>query len=71
MIMTDEKKERFILAGVHRGLRDALEDTTEESIDELGELVKTAGGEVAGVVIQNRPDLEAASYMGEGKLEET
>ena len=70
MIMNEEKKERFILAGVHRGLRDALEDTTEESIDELGELVKTAGGEVAGVVIQNRPDLEAASYMGEGKLEE-
>lgn len=70
MIMNEEKKERFILAGVHRGLRDALEDTTEESIDELGELVKTAGGEVAGVVIQNRPDLEAATYMGEGKLEE-
>lgn len=70
MIMNEEKKERFILAGVHRGLRDVLEDTTEESIDELGELVKTAGGEVAGVVIQNRPDLEAASYMGEGKLEE-
>ena len=66
----NEKKERFILAGVHRSLRDALADTTDESINELGELVKTAGGEVAGIVIQNKPDLEAATYMGQGKLEE-
>ena len=65
-----EKKEQFILAGVHRSLRDYLADTTDESIDELGELVKTAGGEVAACVIQNKPDLEAATYMGEGKLEE-
>lgn len=68
--MNEEKKERFILAGVHRSLRDALADTTDESINELGELVKTAGGEVAGIVIQNKPDLEAATYMGQGKLEE-
>lgn len=65
-----EKRERVILAGVHRGLRDALTDTTEQSLEELGELVKTAGGEVAGEMIQNKPDLETATYMGEGKLEE-
>ena len=64
------KKERFILAGVCRGLRDKLSDTTSDSIKELEELVKTAGGEAAAVVVQNRPDLEAATYMGEGKLEE-
>lgn len=65
-----EKKERFILAGVHTGRTDALNDTTDESLDELNELVKTAGGEVIGVLLQNRAELESATYMGEGKLEE-
>ena len=65
-----EEKEKFILAGVHRSLRDYLADTTDESIDELGELLKTAGGVVVAGVIQNKPDLEAGTYMGEGKLEE-
>ena len=64
------KKERVILAGVHRGLLDRLSDTTDESMRELGELVKTAGGEVVLEVVQNRPDIEAATYMGDGKLEE-
>jgi len=70
MITDDIKKERVILAGVHTGSRDVLSDTTDESIDELEELVKTAGGEVICVVVQNKSDLEAATYMGEGKLEE-
>lgn len=65
-----ETPERFILAGVHRSIPDYLSDTTDESIHELEELVKTAGGEVAGCVIQNKPDLEASTYMGIGKLEE-
>lgn len=66
----EEKKERIILAGVHTGNRDILSDTTEESVSELGELVKTAGGEVVCEVIQNRPVPENATYLGEGKLEE-
>lgn len=63
-----EKKERFLLAGVHTGRADTLNDTTDESVDELSELVKTAGGEVIGILIQNRAELESATYMGEGKL---
>lgn len=66
----EEKKERVLLAGVHTGSRDVLSDTTEESINELGELAKTAGAEVVCEVVQNKPDIEAATYMGEGKLEE-
>lgn len=66
----DEKKERVILAGVHRGIKDRLWDTTEQSMRELGELVKTAGGAVVGETVQNKPDLETATYMGIGKLEE-
>lgn len=64
------KKERVLLAGVHLGLKNIIEDTTEESIKELYELVKTAGGEVVAEVIQNKSELESGTYMGEGKLEE-
>lgn len=66
----NEKKERFILAGVHTGRADRVNDTTDESLDELDELVKTAGGEVVCSVVQNKAELEAATYMGTGKLEE-
>ena len=70
MLDNAEKKERFILAGVHTGRADKINDTTDESLDELDELVKTAGGEVIGMLIQNKSDLESATYMGEGKLTE-
>lgn len=66
----DQKKERVILAGVHTGRTDAINDTTDESIDELAELVDTAGGEVICSVVQNKSELEAGTYMGEGKLHE-
>lgn len=66
----EEKKERVLLAGVHTGCRDVLSDTTENSIAELAELAATAGAEVVKCVIQNKTDLEAGTYMGEGKLEE-
>lgn len=66
----EEKAERVLLAGVHTGCRDTLSDTTDESMAELSELAKTAGAEVVCEVVQNKSDLEAATYMGEGKLEE-
>lgn len=64
------KKEKVILAGVHQGLKNQIEDTTEESIHELYELAKTAGAEVVAQVIQNKAEIESGTYMGEGKLEE-
>lgn len=67
---TEERKERVLLAGVHLGLKDEIADTTEESMHELYELAKTAGAEVVCTVMQNRPELESGTYMGEGKLEE-
>ncbi len=66
----DNKAEKVILAGVHTGSKDILSDTTDESIAELTELVKTAGGEVVGTVIQNKADIETGTYLGKGKLEE-
>ena len=46
-ILKDEK-ERVIIAGIHTGSRGYINDTTDESMRELTELVETAGGEVVG-----------------------
>ncbi len=62
--------ERAILAGVHTGSLDELSDTTDSSIRELESLTDTAGAEVVGVLVQNKPTIENATYLGEGKLEE-
>lgn len=62
--------ERAILVGVHTGYGSILEDSTVESMAELGELAKTAGAEVVGEVIQNREQIDRGTYVGEGKLQE-
>lgn len=66
----DESKEKVIIAGLHTSGRDYLNNTTEESMYELAELVDTAGGEVVGQMVQNRPYPDSGTYFGEGKLEE-
>ena len=66
----EENKEKVIIAGLHTGSRDYINDTTDESMRELAELVDTAGGEVVGEMVQNRPMPEGATYLGEGKLME-
>lgn len=69
--MEEENKcERFITAGVHQNKPDKLSDTTDESMHELEELVKTAGGIVVAQIVQNKSELDPAIYMGEGKLSE-
>lgn len=70
LVETKQEIERAILAGVHTGSGDPLKDTTEESIEELSRLAETAGAETVGVLIQNRPSPENATYLGEGKVEE-
>lgn len=67
---TTEKRERVVIAGVHTGSNDVLQDTTEESMKELALLVETAGGEVIGEFVQNRASIENATYVGEGKAQE-
>ena len=44
--------------------------TTEESLRELGRLVRTAGGWVTGSTTQRRPHPDPAHYVGSGKLDE-
>ncbi len=41
-----------------------------ESLRELGRLVRTAGGRVAGATLQKRAQPDPAHYIGTGKLEE-
>ena len=46
------------------------EEDTIESLAELAELTKTAGGEVVREVYQNREQIHPGTYVGKGKLEE-
>lgn len=66
----EEIIERAILCGVHTGAIDVLSDTTEETIAELERLADTAGAETVGYMIQNKSQIEKATYIGEGKIEE-
>ncbi len=74
MIEIKEEIERFILIGVSLG--DTYKngkiqaDDTEDSLNELKELVQTAGGETVGILIQNREAVDKATYFGKGKVEE-
>ena len=61
-----EDAERFVLVGVSE--QDG--DDAQDSIEELKELVKTAGGETAGVIIQRRERMHPGTYVGKGKIEE-
>ena len=67
---TEKEIEKVILCGVHTGVLNTLEDTTEESMAELRELAYTAQAEVVGEMIQNKDHPEASTYFGEGKMEE-
>ena len=43
---------------------------SEDGMEELRELVKTAGGNVVAQVVQNRPSADNATYLGKGKAQE-
>lgn len=62
---SEKNKERAFLISLDCGEYDA-----ESSMAELEELAKTSGAEIIGEMIQKRPALEAATYMGKGALEE-
>lgn len=66
MIELAEIKERVILVGVSTDDND----DTQKSLDELEELVATAGAVVVGRVVQNLDQIHPGTYVGKGKLEE-
>lgn len=59
-----------MLAGLAAASMDEAERSTEVSMEELSELVDTAGGEVAAVVLQQRQMPDPRSFLGEGKVAE-
>ena len=66
LISTEEKEEKFILVSVST----SNEKETKSSLDELEELIYTAGAMSVGRLVQNRERIHAATYLGKGKLEE-
>ena len=61
-----EVEERVILVAVST----SGEDDTEESLDELEELVRTAGAVTVGRLVQNRERIHPGTYLGKGKIDE-
>ena len=66
LIEIGEQQERVIVFAA--STNDS--DDTEESVEELKELVKTAGAETVGTVIQNRENIHPGTYLGKGKIQE-
>ena len=66
LIEIGEQQERVILFAASTN----ASDDTEESVEELRELVKTARAETVGVVIQNRENIHPGTYLGKGKIQE-
>ncbi len=65
-IKIEEIEERVILVGVSE--QDG--DDAEDSLEELAELVKTAGATVVGTLIQKREKIHPGTYVGTGKVNE-
>ncbi|GAA0807119.1 hypothetical protein GCM10008910_46650 [Faecalicatena orotica] len=59
-----EQEERMVLVGIQVNEYEK----TEESLDELAELVKTANASVAGRLIQKREAVHPTTYVGKGKI---
>lgn len=66
MFETKKEMERVILVGVSV----TQEEDINASLDELEELVKTAGAVSVGRVVQSRQQIHPGTYVGQGKLEE-
>lgn len=64
-ILNEQIPEKAVLISVDTGDFDA-----EVSINELEELAKTAGAEVICQMMQKRPAVEGATFVGRGRLEE-
>ena len=61
-------RERIVIVGV--ALPGVDEDEVERSLDELTELVDTAGADVVDRLVQRRSAPEPATYLGKGKVAE-
>lgn len=61
-------KERCVIVGV--STRAIGREETEEYLDELALLADTAGAEIVARISQDRDRIDAATFIGKGKVEE-
>jgi GTP-binding protein HflX len=61
------RRERAILVGVLLPHSDA---TSDDPLEELRGLAKTAGLQIVGSLLQKRQQIDIATYIGSGKVEE-
>ncbi len=70
MIEIKQEQERLILFGVSVNTKNSSDMKMEESLDELEELVATAGGVTLAKVVQNLENPNPGTYLGKGKIDE-
>ncbi len=63
-----DARERVVVVGVQ--LDGSSADDVDQSLDELDALVRSAGGEVVGRVVQRRHRPDPATFIGKGKVAE-
>ena len=66
----EKKIEKAILVGINCGGLKDFENSDKETLDELAELLESAGGETAATILQNRKSPDPHTFIGEGKAEE-
>ena len=67
---TEEKRNRAVLVGLCAGSLLREDNASDTTMEELADLVETAGGECVGMVLQNRDTPDARTFIGEGKVAE-
>ena len=65
---TEEIRDRVVLVGLNSPVLKKEENADNETMEELAALVKTAGAETMGVVLQKRPSPDPRTFIGEGKV---
>ena len=68
--VTKEKTNRAVLVGLSAHSLTREENATEESMEELKDLLETAGGESVGMVLQQKDSPDPRTFIGQGKVEE-
>ena len=63
-------QERAVLVGLNADCFTQEQTATEESLEELDDLLETAGGFCTGKILQNRHAPDPHSFIGEGKAQE-
>ena len=62
--------ERAVLVGLNADCFTDEQTATAETLEELEDLLETAGGFCTGKILQNRHTPDPHSFIGEGKAQE-